>query len=85
MKYVSVFLAFTGVFFISAPLRADNEDVPAASRQACTPDVLTLCGPYIPNRARITSCLLQQEEKLSAACHAVMFGDRGKPRNSNKN
>jgi hypothetical protein len=46
-------------------------------QEACKPDVLRLCGPEIPNVARITQCLKYYDfnKKLSPACSAV-FADK---------
>jgi hypothetical protein len=42
-------------------------------RQACMPDVFRLCGAYIPDVDRITSCLRGSGPRLSSACHDVFF------------
>jgi hypothetical protein len=43
-----------------------------ADEEACTPDVYRLCNDYVPNRARIVSCLKAKRSRLSPACRAVM-------------
>ena len=43
-----------------------------ADEDACTPDVYRLCGDYVPNQARIVSCLRAKRSRLSPACRAVM-------------
>ena len=43
------------------------------ARRACTPDVLRLCGEFIPNADKITACLKAKKNQLSPACKAV-FG-----------
>jgi hypothetical protein len=45
----------------------------AAEQEACTPDVLRLCGNFIPNVDPIVACLRANERQLSPDCHQVMF------------
>jgi hypothetical protein len=40
---------------------------------ACQPDVMRLCGNFIPNVDRIVACLKYNEPNLNPACHDVMF------------
>ena len=40
-------------------------------RIACTPDVLRLCGAFIPNADEITSCLREKNAELSDACRTA--------------
>lgn len=40
-------------------------------RAACTPDALLLCASYIPDPARVESCLRQRKSDLSEPCRAV--------------
>jgi hypothetical protein len=40
---------------------------------ACQPDVMRLCGQFIPDVDRIVACLKTNEPNLNPACHDVMF------------
>src|SRR4051812_1515393 len=40
---------------------------------ACQPDVMRLCGNFIPNVEPIIACLKANEPNLNPACHEVMF------------
>jgi hypothetical protein len=42
-----------------------------AQRMACTPDVLRLCGEFIPNADEITICLREKNAELGDACRMV--------------
>ena len=42
-------------------------------QQACQPDVMRLCGNFIPDVDRIVACLKTNEPNLNPACHDVMF------------
>jgi hypothetical protein len=42
-------------------------------QQACQPDVMRLCGNFIPDVDRIVACLKYNERNLNPACHDVFF------------
>lgn len=46
-----------------------------AQRDACTPDVMRLCGEDIPDVPRIIACLRRERAKVSAACQGAMKAD----------
>jgi hypothetical protein len=41
--------------------------------QACTNDAFQFCQNYIPDRNRVFTCLVNNRDQLSVACHAVML------------
>jgi len=45
-----------------------------SAEQACTPDAMRICSQFIPDRARVTSCMLAHRAELSAACRLAMAG-----------
>ncbi len=63
------FLLVIVTTFAPAPALAQS-----AAEQACTPDVMSLCSEFVPDRGRITSCLRRNRGSLSAGCRAVMGG-----------
>jgi hypothetical protein len=62
-------VATSGVAAAQGHSRADEE--------ACTPDVYRLCNDYVPNQARIVSCLRAKRGQLSPRCRAVMTRNSG--------
>src|SRR5262249_3518489 len=56
---------------ITAPVSALAQSHSAEDEAACTPDVLSLCQQYIPNRQEIIGCLNARKQELSPACFAV--------------
>src|ERR1700704_5910990 len=44
----------------------------AEEQQACTNDAFQFCQNYIPDRNRVFSCLVENRNQISAACHNVM-------------
>ena len=44
----------------------------AEQRQACTGDAFRVCGDAIPDRERVTACMIKNRSQLGAACRAVM-------------
>src|ERR1700691_2946898 len=56
-----------------------------AAREACTPDAMRLCNEFIPDEARVRSCMLSKRSQLSEACRLAMRtraseGERGEAR-----
>jgi hypothetical protein len=44
----------------------------AEEQQACTNDAFQFCQNFIPDRNRVFTCLADNRNKLSVACHTVM-------------
>jgi hypothetical protein len=55
----------------SATLSAAKNRGTPEQQQACTSDAFRLCGQYIPNPAKVESCLRESKLQLSAACRLV--------------
>ena len=45
-----------------------------SAREACTPDAMRLCNEFIPDEARVKSCMLRKRSELSEACRLAMRG-----------
>jgi hypothetical protein len=45
-------------------------------QQACSPDAMRLCGPYIPDVERITACMAQNKQQLSPQCRVFFEPER---------
>jgi hypothetical protein len=43
-----------------------------ALKQACTPDAMRLCQEFIPDRAKITRCMMSKRSQISAPCLTAM-------------
>lgn len=41
-------------------------------KQACTPDAMRLCREFIPDRAKITRCMMRKRSQISGPCLAAM-------------
>jgi len=52
----------------SVAANAQSEEV----KQACTPDAMRLCQQFIPDRAKITRCMMSKRSQISAPCRAAM-------------
>jgi hypothetical protein len=57
--------------FALLPLSVAAQGTPE-QRAACEGDARRLCGQYIPDVNRITSCMVQMRRHLSPACRATM-------------
>ncbi len=69
-----VFLSFglTTQAFCESPTFQMEED-------ACQDDALRLCGPEIPDHAKILGCLQYYEKNISVACRTLVM-PKGKER-----
>jgi hypothetical protein len=47
------------------------------AQQACTPDAMRLCNEFIPDVAKVTSCMMAKRSQLSEACRVAMRGGGG--------
>jgi len=42
----------------------------------CAPDAQRICNEFIPDRAKVASCLFKNKRMLSAACRAELGGGK---------
>jgi hypothetical protein len=52
-----------------------------AAREACTPDATRLCNEFIPDEAKVRSCMLSKRSQLSEPCRLAM---RARPTESGR-
>ncbi|ACA15145.1 conserved hypothetical protein [Methylobacterium sp. 4-46] len=64
--------AVLGLLALQAPALAQGTP---EQRQACTPDAMSLCGPFIPDAVRVKACLLHNRQRLTPACRAAIVPD----------
>jgi len=74
-------IAVAAGFVLSAVAAAQ----PAAAQRAnaeelCTPDVMRLCGEFIPDRGRIVACMKRKRFALSPGCRQVFSPPKAKKR-----
>jgi hypothetical protein len=55
-----------------APLASKAADDEQAGRKARMMDALTVCAKFIPDRARIASCLKSNSEQISEPCRLLL-------------
>jgi len=60
-------LALAAVSFISVVPTSVHAYTPE-QQQACTPDAMRLCGDFVPDVDRVTTCMIQKKSQLSAEC-----------------
>lgn len=56
---------------------AGAQEVSQEVQQACTPDAMRLCSEFIPDRAKITACMIHKRRELSQTCLVAMRSMRG--------
>jgi hypothetical protein len=67
MNRLTLAAAFTLATLSTGAIAQSNED-----QQACMDDAFRVCGAFIPDRGRVTTCMVQNKSQLSAACQVVM-------------
>jgi hypothetical protein len=55
-------------------MNAASAEVSQEVQQACTPDAMRLCSEFIPDRAKITACMMRKRRELSETCLTAMRG-----------
>ena len=63
-------LIIPGSIFIGGVVAANAQS--EALQQACTPDAMRLCQQFIPDRAKITHCMMSKRSQISAPCLSAM-------------
>jgi hypothetical protein len=59
-------------------INAASAEVSQEVEQACTPDAMRLCGEFVPDRAKVTACMMHKRRELSQTCLTAMHsGARG--------
>lgn len=41
-------------------------------RQACTPDAMRLCNQFIPDEAKVKTCMMSKRRELSTECRTAI-------------
>jgi hypothetical protein len=67
MNRMTLAIALTVATFSTGAFAQSSDE-----QQACMNDAFRVCSATIPDRARTTTCMVQNKSKLSAACQVVM-------------
>jgi hypothetical protein len=63
----------------AAPAGAQRaDDMKGGGQHPCTGDAQSICSEFIPDRAKVASCLFKNKARLSAACSAALGGGKAK-------
>ena len=62
-----VAIAVVSVFLTASAVAETPEE-----RQACIGDAFRICWSAIPDRERVTACMVENKSQLGPACRAVM-------------
>ena len=58
----------------AAAQRAD--DMKGGGQHPCAGDAQSICSAFIPDRAKVASCLFKNKARLSSACSAALGGGK---------
>jgi type II secretory pathway component PulL len=78
-RRVLVLVGSTVAFLLSYQV-CSAQDVEDATREACRPEALRLCGQYIPDVDRITECMTENFKQVNAQCQAAMIKESARAR-----
>ena len=63
----------------AAPAAAQRaDDMKGGGQSPCVGDAQRLCNEFIPDRAKVASCLFKNKSKLAPACRAELGGGGSK-------
>jgi hypothetical protein len=68
----AVMKPFVPIAVVLVMLTAGAVAETAEERQACIGDAFRICGSAIPDRDRVTACMVENKKQLGPACRAVM-------------
>jgi hypothetical protein len=70
-------LAMPALILLGGLGAASAQEASQDVQQACTPDAMRLCSEFIPDRAKITACMMRNRRQLSETCLTAMHGGAG--------
>jgi hypothetical protein len=69
----------------AAPASAQrSDDMKGGGQHPCAGDAQRICSEFIPDRAKVASCLFKNKRQLSSACQASLGGGGGGKKASGK-
>ena len=61
----------------AAPAGAQRaDDMKGGGQHPCAGDAQSICSEFIPDRAKVASCLFKNKARISAACSAAIGGGK---------
>ena len=53
-----------------------SDDMKGGGQHPCAGDAQSICSEFIPDRAKVASCLFKNKSKLSSACRTELGGGK---------
>lgn len=78
MLAAAVVLAFGALATPASAQRADDMRPGQGGGNPCVGDAQRICNEFIPDRAKVASCLFKNKSKLTPACRAELGGGEKK-------
>ena len=60
----------------AAAQRSDDMKPGQGGQHPCTGDAQSICSEFIPDRAKVASCLFRNKARISSACSAAIGGGK---------
>jgi hypothetical protein len=77
-KFPSLAAALCVAVWVSPAAAQRSDDMKGGGQHPCAGDAQRICGQFIPDRAKIATCLSQNRSSLSQACAAIIGGGKAK-------
>ena len=62
---------------LASPAAAQRADeMRGGGQNPCVGDAQSICGAFIPDRAKVASCLFKNKSRLTPACRAELGGGK---------
>jgi len=80
MRVASSKLAWVGTVLFAlwaSPAGAQrSDDMKGGGQHPCAGDAQSICSEFIPDRAKVASCLFKNKARISSACSAAIGGGK---------
>ena len=75
-KFASVGATLCLALWASPAAAQRADDMKGGGQHPCAGDAQSICSEFIPDRAKVASCLFKNKARLSSACSASLGGGK---------
>jgi hypothetical protein len=74
LRFASVGAALCLALWVAPAGAQRADDMKGGGQHPCAGDAQRICSEFIPDRAKVASCLFKNKRQLSSACQASLGG-----------
>jgi hypothetical protein len=75
-RFASVGAALCLAVWASPAGAQRSDDMKGGGQHPCAGDAQSICSEFIPDRAKVASCLFKNKSRLSSSCSAALGGGK---------